>query len=105
MKVISIDNFNRGWFIGNFEKSLILTKDFEVGLIPCKKGIHQKHHHKIATEFNVVVNGSLKINDVILKTGDIYIIEPNESIEQEFIQDSLILCVKTPSVPEDKYLD
>jgi len=105
MKVTSINNFNRGWFIGDFEKSLTKTKEFEVGLIPCSKGIHQKHHHKIAREFNVIVNGSVKINNIVLKEGDIYIVEPNESIEQEFIEDSLILCVKTPSIVGDKYLE
>jgi hypothetical protein len=100
-----IKDFTRGWFIGAFESSLLDTKEFEVGLIPCSKGIHEKHYHKIATEINVLVRGKLKINNEVINEGDIYIIYPNESTEQEFLVDSIVLCVKTPAIPNDKYLD
>jgi len=105
MKFSNLSNHNRGWFIGDFDSSLLKTNLFEVALIKCPMGIHAKHHHKIATEYNVLVEGKLKIGDIILGKNDIYIIEPGESTEQEFLENSLVLCVKTPSIPSDKYLD
>lgn len=105
MKIHNIQDYIRGWFIGAFPKALLQTKAFEVGLISCPKGNHPTHHHKIATEYNIIIEGSLCINDIVLKKGDIYVVEPNESTRQDFLEDSLILCVKTPSVLGDKYLD
>jgi hypothetical protein len=105
VKKYSINDFQRGWFIGDFDNALMRTTDFEVALIQCPKGTHPKHHHKIVTEYNVLVQGKLKIGNAVLKTGDIYVIQPNETTEQEFLEDSIVVCVKTPSIPTDKYLE
>jgi hypothetical protein len=47
-----IDNINRmfrGWFIGDFEPSVLKTKNFEVGVLIHKKGeLWPKHFHKEA---------------------------------------------------------
>ena len=105
MKISNISQYNRGWFIGAFPNALLQTEEFEVGLISCPKGNHPTHHHKIATEYNVIIEGRLCINGSILEKGDIYIVDPNESTKQDFLEDSLILCIKTPSVLNDKYFD
>jgi len=105
MKLSNIKDYTRGWFIGAFPNALFETEMFEVGLISCPKGNHPTHHHKIATEYNVIVEGSVCINGSILQKGDIYVVNPNESTKQDFLEDSLILCIKTPSVLGDKYLD
>jgi hypothetical protein len=45
----------------------------------------------------------MSLNDEIINIGDIFIIEPNQIARPVFYEDCQILCVKTPSVPGDKY--
>lgn len=105
MKHDVIKNYSRGWFIGDFEPSIIRTKEFEVGILTHKKGEYwPKHHHKIATEINVLLEGSMSINDIQINVGDIFVIEPNENSSPIFYADCTVLCIKTPSVIGDKYI-
>ena len=56
MKKFKIDEFHRGWFIGNFDPSVLKTDQFEVGLLTHTKGEHwPKHYHAIGTEYNVLI--------------------------------------------------
>ena len=56
MKTQKIDNMWRGWFIGDFEPSVLKTKEFEVGLLTHKKGeVWPEHYHIIASEYNVLI--------------------------------------------------
>ena len=105
MKLDRIENFKRGWFIGNFEPSLLKT-NFEVGLQQSKKGqTHDNHFHKLSTEYNLVISGEIKLNDKILKKGDIFIIEPYEvSHDVEYLTDTEILVIRDMSDPKDKYV-
>lgn len=105
MKQAKLKDFQRGWFIGNFEPTLLKVKDFEVGIMSHKKGeFWPKHHHKISTEYNVVLKGRLTINGVLLKKNQIFVIEPGEITKAEFKTDCKVLVIKTPSVPGDKYI-
>jgi quercetin dioxygenase-like cupin family protein len=100
----NIKDFHKGWFIGDFEPSLHKNKDFEVGLLDRKKGLLETpHYHAVGTEYNILVSGRMTLNGVDLAPGDIFIIEPNEVAHSVFHEDSQILCVKTPSLPGDKY--
>ena len=92
-----------GWFIGNFEPTVLKTEGFEVGYLFRPKGIEQPHYHALATEYNFLVSGSMSLNGQDLVPGDIFIIEPNEVAYPEFYEDSYLICVKTPSAPTDKY--
>lgn len=104
MKTYNINDFYRGWFIGNFEPSLIKTENFEVGLLTHKKGeVWPKHYHAIATEYNLLVSGSMIIKETRIAPGDIFILEPYEIADPEFLEDCTVLCVKVPSIPGDKY--
>lgn len=104
MIVDSISNFTRGWFIGNFNPSVLKTPEFEVGVITHKQGENWgEHYHKIAAEYNVLLKGKLTINGTLLEEGNIFIIEPNESALPVFLEDCTVLCVKVPSVIGDKY--
>ena len=102
----NLKNMTNGWFIGNFIPTVLDTKDFEVGLLSFKKGqLTDKHYHKIATEYNLVVNGMVKINDYVFEKDEIFILKPYEWSESEFLEDTEILVVKTPSVKGDKYTE
>ena len=104
MKTHKVKDFYRGWIIGNFEPSLIKTENFEVGLLTHKKGeVWPKHYHAIATEYNLLVSGSMIINETRIEPGDIFILEPYEIADPEFLEDCTVLCVKVPSIPGDKY--
>lgn len=104
MKVHKITEFFRGWFIGNFNPSVLNTKDFEVGLLTHKQGEHwPKHYHALATEYNLLISGKMIIKQTNIEPGDIFIIEPNEIADPIFLEDCTVLCIKTPSVPGDKY--
>ena len=62
MKKQNLNEMWRGWFIGNFEPSILKTENFEVGLLSHKKGeIWPQHYHAVATEYNLLVSGSMTI--------------------------------------------
>jgi quercetin dioxygenase-like cupin family protein len=104
MKTHKLSDFYRGWLIGNFEPNVLKTEQFEVGLLSHPKGEKwDKHYHAIATEYNVLVKGKMIINNTPMSEGDVFIFEPGETADPEFLEDCLVLCVKTPSVPGDKY--
>lgn len=101
----NINLMRGGWFVGDFEPSLSKSKDFEVGYRCYKKGEqHDTHYHTIAKEINCVARGSVEVCGEIYKEGDIFIVHPFKVIKPNFIEDTSIICVKIPSVPNDKYV-
>jgi quercetin dioxygenase-like cupin family protein len=104
MIVDDIKNMFRGWFIGDFEPSILKTKEFEAAILFHPKGEKwPKHFHKEAVEINVLITGKMIINGELLSPGNIFLIEKNEIADPEFLEDCTIVCVKTPSIPGDKY--
>jgi quercetin dioxygenase-like cupin family protein len=104
MKITKINDMVRGWFIGDFEPSVLRTKDFEVGILSHKKDeVWPKHYHSIATEYNVLISGKMHICGETIGAGTIFVIEPNEVADPIFLEDCTVVTVKTPSVIGDKY--
>ena len=94
-----------GWFIGDFEPSAWKTDLFEVAVKEYKAGDkEQKHLHKIAIEFTVIVRGKVKMNSIEYSEGDIIQIDPGNYTDFEAIEDTITVVVKQPSVKGDKYL-
>lgn len=88
-----------GWFVGNFEPTAYKTKDFEVSYKLHPKGQEWDiHYHTDVTEINYVIRGKMILQGKTLKTGDIFILEPYEIADPNFIEDTEIICVKTPSI-------
>ena len=105
MQVSKLDDMVKGWFVGNFEPSLIETNDVEVAVKSYTKGDSEDtHYHKIATEITVIVSGSVKMNDIVYNKGDIITIEPKESTDFEALEDTVCTVVKYPGASDDKYL-
>jgi quercetin dioxygenase-like cupin family protein len=93
-----------GWFIGDFEPSAYRTNNCEVCYKKHYKGEKwQTHVHKVATEVNYLVVGHMTIQDKDLKSGDVFVIEPNEIADPEFLEDCELVVVKVPSIIGDKY--
>ena len=103
MKTDHISNFTRGWFIGNFEPSILQTEDFEVAIITHKQDEEiPKHFHPVATEYNVMLSGRMWVNGRNLTKGDMFSFEPDEICNVQVLEDSEVLCVKVPSIQGDK---
>ena len=106
MQKFQIENFTKGWFIGDFTPSLHPTAEFEVGLKQYKKGdIENPHYHKIATEFTIVVEGKVKMNDTVITKFEGLKVLPGTTVKFEAIEDSTTLVIKTPSITNDKYTE
>lgn len=105
MKVYKENSFKGGWFLGNFTPSIFVCKDFEVAVKRYKSGDYEKKHlHKLADEITFIVEGKVKMNNVIYEKGDIILIEKNESTDFECLEDATTVVVKIPSVIGDKYV-
>ena len=106
MRIAKLEDMVKGWFVGNFEPTLLKTNDVEVAVKSYKKGDYEeKHYHKIATEITVIVSGRVKMNGVEYNNGDIIVIEPMESTDFEALEDNTQnVVVKYPGVNNDKYL-
>jgi hypothetical protein len=98
------DSGARGWFIGDFPEAVFRTKDFEVCWQTNQRGHAVSHYHKEITEITLVVNGRVLTNGTIYGAGDIYIFEPGDISQTEYLEETNVLTVKTPSIPSDKYL-
>jgi hypothetical protein len=68
-----------------------------------KDEIWPAHVHHIADEYNVLIRGSMKLNNEILSQGDIFVIKKGMLVKPVFYEDCEILCIKVPSVPSDKH--
>ena len=105
MKKYRLENFTRGWLIGDFEPNIVKTKNFEVMVTSLEKGHKDpKHVHMVADEITIIISGSFKRNGEIYKAGDIIHLYPGESSDSECLEDGVCVAVKLPSVMGDKYL-
>ena len=106
MKTAKLEDMIKGWFIGNFEPSLLKTNDVEVAIKSYNKGDYEdRHFHKIATEITVITKGRVKMNGIEYKAGDIVVMEPNESTDFECLENNTQnVVVKIPGANNDKYL-
>lgn len=104
MDIFRLENFVRGWIVGNFEPSLLKT-NFEVGITTHQAGEkHQDHFHKNSTEINVLLQGEMIVNGKKIVQGDIFILHPYEVSIVEFITDVTVIVIRDKSDPFDKFL-
>jgi hypothetical protein len=104
MEVYKLDDYNGGWFIGNFDPSVFKTDAFEVCFKKHKKGEKwNTHYHKLGTEINYLIRGTMTIQGVTLSAGNVFVLKPMEVSDPIFLEDCELIVVKTPSIPGDKY--
>jgi len=105
MKINKIEDFIRGWFVGDFEPTLYKTGDVEIAYKKYKKGDkEQRHYHKIATEITLITKGKVKLNNKIFESGDIVTVPPMLEVDFMALEDSENVVVKIPGATNDKYL-
>lgn len=104
MKHFNLKDMTKGWFVGDFDPTIIKTQEFEVAVKKYNAGDEEKSHtHKVATELTLIVSGIAKMNGEILHANSIVKIDPNEYTNFQAVTDVTTVVVKTPSVKEDKY--
>jgi hypothetical protein len=102
---VNISEYIRGWLIGNFTPAIQRETDYEVGVLSHKKDEKWGfHYHSVATETNILVSGTMVINNITMRQGDVFIIDPNVIACPLFLTDCTVICIKTPSIPSDKYI-
>lgn len=106
MKTANLDDMVKGWFIGNFDPSLLKTNDVEVAVKRYEKGAREDaHYHKIATEYTVIISGRVRMFGAEYKAGDIVVVEPGDSTDFEVLEDNTVnVVVKIPGANHDKYI-
>ncbi len=103
MIIDNIKNMKMGWFIGDFDPSVYKTKEFEVGYKEHIAGEQYGHHyHSKIKEINFLIEGTMFIHNKELNAGDIFILEPFEISDPEFIANCKIICIKIPGIVGDK---
>ena len=105
MKKDNIENMFKGWFIGNFDPSVLKTNDVEVALKEYEAGDYEDaHFHKIATEITFIVEGEAEMFGEIFKSGDIITIYPNEVTDFKALTNVKTFVIKYPGANDDKYI-
>jgi hypothetical protein len=105
MEVFDIQDMVRGWFVGNFDPSVLKTEDVEVALQSYNAGDYEERHfHKISTEVTMITSGVVEMNGVRYSEGSIIVIKPNESTDFRAITAVKNVVVKVPGAANDKYM-
>ena len=103
---LRLDDFKLGWVVGNFEPNLIHSTEIEVAVKHFRRGeVEPSHKQLVATEFTIVVSGEVRLGKVVYRTNDIIKIPPGIFADFESLTDSSLVCIKFPSIPNDKVLE
>jgi quercetin dioxygenase-like cupin family protein len=95
----------KGWFVGDFEPSVLRTNSAEIAVKKIKAGTKEDaHFHKIATEITYVLEGEVILCNQHLFPGDIAVINPLETNEFIALTDAVLVVVKVPGAQNDKFI-
>ena len=105
MNQSNLENMDKGWFIGDFDPSIIKTDLFEAAVKYYKAGAYEpRHYHRMAREITVIVDGVVEMNGRRYGKGDIIDIQPHEPTDFRAITAAQTAVIKVPSVKGDKFL-
>lgn len=102
----NIEEFVKGWVVGNFVPSIFKTNEVEVGAKFFKIGESEPSHKQlVATEITIVMDGKIRMNNEYFNSGDVITIPPGEFADFEALTDAKLICIKFPSIPSDRVLE
>ena len=105
MKVNTIWNMVNGWIVGGFEPSMYNNPHVEVAHQSHSRGrVGESHTHHHSTELTYIVSGRLIASGKMLFAGDMFEYAPYEVSNVRFLEDTDLVVIKWPSVPNDKHL-
>jgi hypothetical protein len=103
MELSNVRSYVGGWFIGDFEPTMMNTNEFELCLKRYSKGDREAlHYQMIAIEFTLVIEGTCRIGSHQLGPDDVLRIDPGEAADFEALTDVVLVALKSPSLPSDK---
>ena len=98
-----LEDFTGGWFIGAFSPSLHATSEFELCIKRFQPGDSEpEHYQRTATEVTVIISGLCEIAGRQLTTNDIAVIPPGVPAAFKALEETVLVAVKFPSMPDDK---
>lgn len=97
------DSGARGWFIGDFDDAVYRTNAFEVTYQKNPRSQTASHIHKLVYEITLVISGRQICNGQMFEAGDICVLEPGDISQIEYLEETEVITIKTPSVPSDKH--
>jgi hypothetical protein len=104
MESFDLSTYTKGWFVGDFEPTLVPSKEIEVGIKRYSAGDKEpRHHHRVATELTAIVSGKVQMSGRVYSAGQIVRIPPNESTDFEALEDTVTVVVKYPFARDDKF--
>ncbi|PXW29603.1 cupin domain-containing protein [Paraburkholderia caballeronis] len=105
MKTAHLDDMIKGWFVGAFSPTALISDACEVAVKRYKAGDREaSHYHRVATEVTLILEGTVRMAGKEWGAGDIVVLEPGDITDFEALTDAVNVVVKTPSVPNDKFL-
>ena len=94
-----------GWFIGDFQPSVLQTSNCEVGIKTHRRGARwPTHFHALCTEINVLLHGRMTVNGRRMEPGTIFVVEPGEVIRPRFVENCELAVIKIPGLRGDKHV-
>ncbi len=105
MERYKLNDFTGGWVVGDFSPVLFSNKSVEIAVKTYKAGDTEDcHFQRIACEATIVTEGKISMGESIFDKGEIVLIPPNECSPFTALEDSVLVCIKWPSSPEDKVI-
>lgn len=99
----------KGWFVGSFfeDGHPCKTDDLEVVFRNHKKGNSaEAHFHRNKVELLLIIEGKAKYNingeELILKKGDFLFVDVNNIISGEYLENTKMFAIHSPSITTDK---
>ncbi|MCC7283010.1 MAG: hypothetical protein IT556_11550 [Acetobacteraceae bacterium] len=101
-----LEDMMRGWFVGPFTPTALHTPGCEVAVKRFAAGAREAlHHHRVATEVTLLLEGRARMGARLLGPGDGIVLPPGTVSEFEALSDVLLVAVKVPGAPDDKFPD
>ena len=104
VEVFNLENFTNGWFVGDFEPSILKNSGVELAVMDKKKGlgVNDFHYHENCTEINVLIKGKMKVNNKFINVNEIFIFKPNVPSVYEYLEDCTFVVFKNRPSVNDK---
>uniref|UniRef100_A0A6C0DS33 Nucleotidyl transferase domain-containing protein n=1 Tax=viral metagenome TaxID=1070528 RepID=A0A6C0DS33_9ZZZZ len=106
VEILKLENFFNGWFIGDFEPSVLKKSGVELAVMNKKKGVgaNDFHYHENCIEINVLIKGKMKVNNKYIQENEIFIFNPNVPSIYEYLEDCTFVVFKNKPSNKDKVI-
>ena len=106
VEIFQLENFVKGWFIGDFEPSILKNSGVELAVMHKTKGdvVNDFHYHENCIEINVLIKGKLNINNKLIQENEIFVFNKYVPSIYEFLEDCTFVVFKNKPSNSDKVI-